>query len=107
MSKKDKKKKVKKEDLFEEKKEKDEEETEDEETEEDEEETEEEEVVKETPKLKVPKEGAKFEVQQTAKGVFSVVSAKMEIVRSYDAKEVEDPEACANSYCEKMIKKSL
>lgn len=106
MSKKDKKKK--KEDLFAEKKEEEVEETEEEETEEDEEETDEEEkVTASAPKLRVPKEGVKFEVQQTGKGIFSVVSAKMEIVRSYDNKEVDDAEACANSYCEKMIKKSL
>lgn len=93
----------KKDDLFEEKVEKEEvEETEEEETEE-----EEEAVEVSTAKVSPLKEGLKFAVQKTGKGIYSVVNHKMEIVRSYDEKEVDDAEGCANSYCEKLFKASL
>ncbi len=92
----------KKDDLFEEKVEK-------EEVEETEEETEEKEETVETSTAKVSplKEGVKFAVQKTGKGIYSVVNHKMDIVRSYDEKEVDDAEGCANSYCEKLFKASL
>lgn len=115
MSKRDKKKVKKADDIFEKKpvEETDEEDTEDEED--DEEETSSIETVKkedlEEGELKKVKElaaGVRFAVQQLGKKTFAVVNNKMEIVRSYTKGEgVEDPEACAASYCEKMIKKSL